>query len=397
MKILRDLTKMLVQSLAEVPVVAILGPRQCGKTTLVTMLDAVLPGVLRLDMESEEDSRALGDASAFFKLHGDTIICIDEVQRRADLFPALRHEVDRLDKNGRFIILGSASPDLIRQTSESLAGRIRYLELTPFTIQEAAGFADCYRTLWLRGGFPRSFLADSDGVSYRWRQDFIRTFLEQDIPALGFRIAPSHINRFWTMLAHVNGSVFNRSKFGESLGISHPTVTHYLDILNDTFMIRILPPYEANLKKRLVKSPKVLFRDTGLLHTLLGIRTHQDLMSHPEYGASWEAFAIEQILSAPDIISYWKPYFYRSHQGEEIDLILDNGVKRIAVECKVSSSPEVSKGLRIAIRDLAIPTAWIVAPVERSYPAGEGIMVGRIEDLLKSVVNGSGSSNAPLL
>jgi uncharacterized protein len=387
MKLFRNLSKLLKQSLNEVPVVAILGPRQCGKTTLISMLESEFPEILHLDMENANDARALDDSPAFFKLHRGKTICIDEVQRMPAIFPHLRYEIDQLDKNGRFIILGSASPDLIRHTSESLAGRIRYLELTPFTTEEVAGFPDYCRTLWLRGGFPRSFLADSDEASFRWRQDFIRTFLERDIPALGFRIPASHINRFWTMLAHVNGTVFNRSKFGESLGISHPTVTHYLDILADTYMLRILQPFEANLKKRLVKSPKVLFRDAGLLHALLGIRTHQNLMSHPEYGASWEAFAMEQILSAPGIHDHWKPFFYRSHQGEEIDLVLDNGLTQIAVECKASSSPNVPKGLRIALNDLGISTAWIVAPLEGARPAGEGVMAGRIEDVLLMIRN----------
>jgi uncharacterized protein len=385
MKLSRKLLQILKRALSEVPVVAILGPRQCGKTTLVSMLEAEIPGILHLDLENADDARALSDAPAFFKLYRGKTICIDEVQRIPALFPALRYEVDQLDGNGRFIILGSASPDLIRQTSESLAGRIRYLELTPFTIEEVSGFPGYSRTLWLKGGFPRSFLADSDEASFRWRQDFIKTYLERDIPALGFRIPASHMERFWTMLAHVNGTVFNKSKFGESLGISQPTVTHHLDILADTYMVRVLQPYEANLKKRLVKSPKVLFRDSGLLHALLGIRTHQNLMSHPEYGASWESFAIEQILSAAGIIDLWKPFFYRSHQGEEIDLVLDNGLTRIAVECKASSSPDVSKGFRIALRDLGIATAWIVAPVERARPAGENVMVGRIEDLLETL------------
>jgi len=385
MKLLRNLSLFLKKSLDEVPIIAILGPRQCGKTTLVSMLEDELQGILHLDLENADDARAMDDAPAFFKLHRGKIICIDEVQRRPDLFPVLRYEVDQFEKNGRFIILGSASPDLIRQTSESLAGRIRYLELTPFSIEEVSSFQDYCRIHWLRGGFPRSFLADSDEASFRWRQDFIRTFLERDIPALGLRIPASQMNRFWTMLAHVSGAVFNKSKFGESLGISNPSVTHYLDILTDTFMIRVLQPYEANLKKRLVKSPKVLFRDAGLLHALLGIRTHQDLMSHPEYGASWETYAIEQVLSAVGVIDRWKPFFYRSHQGEEIDLVLDDGLTRIAVECKASSSPEVPKGLRIALRDLEISTAWIIAPVERARPAGEGLTVGRIEDLLRTL------------
>lgn len=188
------------------------------------------------------------------------------------------------------------------------------------------------------------------------------------------------------MLAHVNGAVFNKSKLGESLGVSHTTVAHYLDILQDTYMISVLQPYEANLKKRLVKSPTILFRDAGLLHALLGIRTQQDLMSHPEYGASWEAYAIEQILSAEGVLDRWKPYFYRSHQGEAIDLVLDNGRDRIAVECKASSSPDAPKGFKIALRDLGISTAWIVAPVEKARPAGENIMVGTVGDFLQAGV-----------
>jgi hypothetical protein len=385
MKLSRYLSNSLKLALKEVPVVAILGPRQCGKTTLVSMLEAEIPGILHLDMENADDVRALGDAPAFFKLHREKTICIDEVQRLPALFPSLRYEVDQLEGNGRFIILGSASPDLLRQTSESLAGRIRYLELTPFLLGEVADFPEHSHSLWLRGGFPRSFLADSDEASYRWRHDFILTFLERDIPALGLRIPSAQMNRFWTMLSHVNCTVFNKSKFGESLGVSHPTVARYLDLLADTYMVRILQPYEANLKKRLVKSPKVLFRDAGLLHALLGIRTHQALMSHPGYGASWEAFAIEQILSAPGIIDNWKPFFYRSHQGEEIDLVLDNGVTRIAIECKAASSPDVPKGLTIALKDLRISTAWIAAPVDRARSAGGGVMAGRIEDVLTAL------------
>jgi predicted AAA+ superfamily ATPase len=386
MKIARSLSISLKNSLQEVPVVALLGPRQCGKTTLVSMLGAEIPGIIHLDMENTDDLRAMNDAPAFFKFHRGNIICIDEVQRRPELFPALRYEVDQFEGNGRFIILGSASPDLLRQTSESLAGRIRYLELTPFTRKEVSGLPGHGRTHWQRGGFPRSFLAESDDASFRWLQDFIRTFLERDIPALGLRIPAAQVGRFWTMLAHVNGSVFNKSKFGESLGVSHTTVAHYLDILQDTYMIRVLQPYEANLKKRLVKSPKVLFRDAGLLHALLGMRSQQELMSHPEYGASWEAYAIEQILSAEDVLDKWKPYFYRSHQGEEIDLVLDNGRDRIAVECKASSSPDVPKGLNRALKDLGIGTAWIVAPVEKARPAGENIMVGNVDDFLQTLV-----------
>ncbi len=383
----RNMEEFLELSLKEMPVTAVLGPRQCGKTTLIKILAERDPDIILLDMENPDDLRVMEDASAFFKFHRDKLICIDEVQRVPELFPILRYEVDQDNNNGRFVILGSASPDLLRQSSETLAGRIRYLELTPFLLDEIKEFSKELHSLWLRGGFPRSFLADSDGTSYRWRDDFIRTFLERDIPTLGFKVASSQMNRFWTMLSHVNGTILNRSKLGQSLGVSHHTINHHLDILSDTFMMRVLTPYEANLKKRLVKSPKILFRDTGLLHNLLRIRDFKDLMSHPGYGSSWEAFAIEQILSVPGVSDRWNSYFYRSHKGEEIDLVLDNGMITVGIEMKAYSSPEIPKGFRIACKDLNIDHSWIVAPVERLRPAGEKIMVGQIKDLISFLLS----------
>jgi predicted AAA+ superfamily ATPase len=237
----------------------------------------------------------------------------------------------------------------------------------------------------LRGGFPRSYLAGDDEASFLWRQDFIRTFLERDIPQLGFRIAASNMERFWGMIAHTSGQVLNRSKLGESLGVSHPVIQHYLDILVDCFMIRILKPFEANLKKRLIKSPKLLFRDTGILHALLGIATHQRLMSHPEYGPSWECFSIENILGAPGILNRWRPYFYRSATGEEIDLVLDNGMQRIAIECKSSSAPDAAKGFFTAIETIGASKAWIVAPVEKSWPVKTNVMAAGIQTVIKGI------------
>jgi hypothetical protein len=381
----RLLERPLLDSLKEVPIVAILGPRQCGKTTLARIIERLYPEIIHLDMEQPENKRALTDPVAFFRMYANNCICIDEIQKVPDLFPIMRADVDNQNRNGRFIVLGSASPDLLRQTSETLAGRIRYLELTPFIIPEIARDKGYMQQLWLRGGFPRSFLAPSDEISFRWRQDFIKTFLEREIPGLGFRIPASSMERFWTMIAHVNAQMLNRSKFGESLGVSHHSVQHHLDILSDCFMIRVLKPLEVNLKKRLVKSPKIILRDTGILHALLGIRTQQHLLSHPERGSSWESFAIENMLNVPAVAEHWKSFFYRSHVGDEIDLILDNGITRIAIECKASSAPDIPRGFYTAIKELNIQHAWIVAPVDRVIPVGNGIMVGGIMDVVEAI------------
>ncbi len=373
------------KSLKDVPVTAILGPRQCGKTTVVKMLAKKRSDFLLLDMENPADVQALQDPAAFFDYYPNKTICIDEIQRKPELFPVLRYSVDKNRRNGRFIVLGSASPQLIRQSSESLSGRIRYIELTPFLINEISDFENFYNRLWLRGGFPRSFLAKGDESSFEWRNDFVKTFLERDIPQLGFNIGASKMRRVWTMLSNANASILNRSKLGESLGVSHHTINSYLDILSDSFMLRDLPPYEANIKKRLVKSPKILFRDSGILHNLLGIKNYKDLRSNLNCGSSYEAFAIEQILSDVSIAGKFEPYFYRSHQGEEIDLLLDNGKELIAIECKSSSSPDIPKGLLTAIKDLSISKTFIVAPVSKEYPAAGNIMVCRIQRCIEMV------------
>jgi predicted AAA+ superfamily ATPase len=373
------------KSLKDVPVTAILGPRQCGKTTVVKMLAKKRSNFLLLDMENPADIQALQDPAAFFDYYSSKTICIDEIQRKPELFPIIRYSVDKNRRNGRFIILGSASPQLIKQSSESLAGRIRHIELTPFLINEISDFENFYNRLWLRGGFPRSFLAKGDENSFEWRNDFVKTFLERDIPQLGFNIGASKMRRVWTMLAHANASILNRSKLGESLGVSHHTINSYLDILSDSFMLRVLPPYEANIKKRLVKSPKILFRDSGILHNLLGIKNYKDLRSNLNCGSSYEAFAIEQILSDISIAGKFEPYFYRSHQGEEIDLLLDSGDELIAIECKSSSSPDIPKGLHTAVKDLNISRTFIAAPVEKEYPAADNMMVCGIQKCIEMI------------
>lgn len=378
----RYLSDTILRKLRNVPVIAILGPRQCGKSTLAKTLLATLSNTLYLDLERPSDSNKLTDAEAFFSFNRDKLICLDEIQRIPEVFPILRVITDENRRNGQFIVLGSASPDLLRQSSETLAGRIAYLELTPFLIPEIMEKTDttAMRKLWLRGGFPRSYLAGEERESLEWRLDFIRTFLERDIPSLGFKIPAGNIERFWKMCAHIHGQLLNRSKLGESLGISHHTVQTYVDLLSQLFILRVLPPLEANLKKRLIKSPKVYIRDSGLLHALLRIEEQNDLLGHPVYGASWEGFALENILSAT---SNWEPFFYRTASGTEIDLVLEKNKQRIAVEFKASTSPSVTQGFWSALDDLNCREAWVIAPVEAAYPIKENVMVAPPETLIQ--------------
>lgn len=362
--------------LKHMPAVALLGPRQVGKSTLARQLIKTFRNAIYLDLERPADLNKLRDPEAYFALHADKLICLDEIQRTPELFPILRSVIDERERNGQFLVLGSASPELIKQSSESLAGRISYIELTPLILKELG--ASSLRALWLRGGFPRSYLAPDDKTSFEWRLDFIRTFLERDLPQLGFSLSAKVIERFWRLCAHSHGQLLNQSKLGSSLGVSHHTIRSYIDLLEQTFVLRALPPYEANLKKRLVKSPKIYVRDSGLLHALLGLETQDDLFSHPCYGSSWEGFAIENILS---LLPDWRASFYRTSSGSEIDLILERGQRRVAIECKASTSPEVGRGFWNALKDLEIEEAWIVAPVSESYPLGKGVTVVSINDL----------------
>jgi uncharacterized protein len=378
----RSITQKITQKIRSTPVVAILGPRQCGKSTLAKNIISKISNSLYLDLERPSDLNKLRDPEAFFTINAGKLICLDEIQRLPDLFPVLRSIIDEQDRNGQFIILGSASLDLIKQSSESLAGRISHLELTPFLLKEVSQDNDpaALRKIWLRGGFPRSFLAKKEEVSYEWRLDFIRTYLERDIPQFGFRIPAKTLERFWKMVAHFHGQLLNNSKIGNSLGVSHHSVRSYVDLLDQTFVLRVLPPYEINLKKRLVKSPKIYLRDTGLLHALLNIETQNDLLGHPVLGASWEGLVIETILS---IFTDWKAFFYRTATGSEIDLILEKGRKRLAVECKASSAPRVDKGFWQALSDLQIQEAWIIAPVRETYPIEKRVTVSTLWDFIK--------------
>ncbi|MCA9401710.1 MAG: ATP-binding protein [Candidatus Omnitrophica bacterium] len=376
----RTLTSSIIEKLKANPVVAILGPRQCGKSTLANIIAPTQKNMIFLDLERPSDLNRLNEPELFFSHNKEALIVLDEIQRVPNLFPIIRSTVDTNHRHGQFLILGSASEKLIRQSSESLAGRIAYIELTPFLFNEATRvpfLKDPLNTLWLRGGFPRSLLAKTDHESFEWRLNFIRTFLEQDISNLGIKIPAEHLSRFWRMFAHLNGQLLNSAKLAGSLGISSHTVRHYIDILRHTFMLRVLEPYSTNNKKRLVKSPKVFLRDSGLLNALLDIESANDLFAHPTFGSSWEGFVIEQILS---LSPRFKACFYRNSNGNEIDLILQYKQKRVAIECKSSLTPQIRPGLMVALDELSIDQAWIIAPVEpgSSYPLSKRVTVSSL-------------------
>jgi predicted AAA+ superfamily ATPase len=386
MMLSRQLEAQAIGRLLQMPAVALLGPRQVGKTTLAQAIAARHPGALVLDMERASDRAAAEHAELFFPTHRERLVVLDEVQLVPGLFSALRPEIDADRRPGRFLLLGSASADLLRQTGESLAGRVAYLELTPLLLAElltapadeplvdAVPALATVQQLWLRGGYPRSLLADTDDASFQWRQDFIRTFLQRDLPSLGVRVPAETLRRFWTMLAHLQGQTFNASLLGQSLGgASHTTTTRYLDTLVDTMMLRRLPPYLANVGKRLVKSPKVYVRDSGLLHALLGLASTQDLQGHPVAGASWEGFVVEQVAAA--LPADAQLGCYRTAAGTELDLVVEHRGRKLGIEIKFSSAPKPMKGFWQALQDLQLTEAWVVAPVPRRYPLATGVEV----------------------
>jgi predicted AAA+ superfamily ATPase len=368
-------------ALERFPATAVLGPRQCGKTSMAKALLGGHRDSIYLDLERPSDRRKLSDPELFFEHHRGQLVCLDEIQRAPELFPVLRSVLDSGGGPGQVLLLGSASGDLLRQSSESLAGRISYLELTPFLPPELGKGREKNRTLWSRGGFPPSALAGSDEASVEWRRQFIRTFLERDIPQLGLRVPTPAIERLWTMCAHLHGQLLNLTRLGEALGVTHPTVRHHLDLLVETYMVRLLPPFLPNLRKRLIKSPKLFIRDSGILHALLEVDDFSGLMGHPVVGASWEGWAIETILAATD---RWQGYFYLTAKGAELDLVLVRGRRLLALECKASKAPQVGPGFHSALKDLGIKKAWVIAPVDTPYPLAPGIMVGSPLHLLAS-------------
>jgi uncharacterized protein len=352
------------------PVVAIIGARQVGKTTLATRIGKEWAGaVTHFDFEKPSDLARFADPQlALEPLEG--LVILDEIQRLPEIFPLLRVLADRPNRPAQFLVLGSASPQLMRQSSESLAGRISYYELPGFRMDEVeAAAAD---TLWTRGGFPRSFLASDDETSELWREDFIRTYLERDLPGLGINLPPGLLRRFWTMLAHSHGQVWNGSRLGSALGVAHTTARSYLDILHDTYMVRTLPPFVANTRKRQVKSPKVYLRDTGLLHSLLGIKDQHHLMAHPIVGASWEGFAIDQVLRQFKVHER-HCFFWAVHSGAELDLVAQDGPMLRGFEFKRTLSPKLTRSMRQAIETLELAELTVVYPGHDEFPLAESV------------------------
>ncbi len=348
------------ESLEQFPVVTLLGPRQCGKSTLSRHLLAGRDDVLVLDLERPSDLQKLNDPEFFLETYQDKLVCIDEIQLLPNIFPVLRALVDENRRPGRYLILGSASQELIRQSSESLAGRVAYHELTPFLRSELEETVDL-KTHWNRGGFPGSVLSASNVASMEWREQFIRMFLERDLAQFNIRLNALSMRRFWSMLAHYHGQTVNYSKLAQSLDVSHVTIKRWIEVLEQTFMIRLLRPFSGNLKKRLVKAPKVYLRDSGLLHALLDIEDFGELMGHPTAGASWEGFAIENILTH---FPRHTVSFYRTSSGEEIDLLLERKGKRIGVEFKMSTAPRLSNGVAGSIEALGLDRLLVVIPHE---------------------------------
>lgn len=375
--------------LGEVPAVALFGPRQAGKTTLALTLGEQL-GALYLDLESERDRAKLAEPELYLADHLGKLVILDEIHRAPGLFPVLRGLIDRARRegveNGLYLLLGSASLDLLKQSGETLAGRVSYLELDPFDVIEVGVETSERDRLWLRGGFPDSFLASSDARSLRWRLDFIRSYLERDISQFGRRIAAETLRRFWTMLAHRQGGVLNVAELARNLGVDVKTAGSYIDLLVDLLLVRRLPSWQANVGKRLVKSPKVYVRDSGLVHALLALGDKEMLLSHPVVGASWEGFVVEQLLAvAPEGT---QGFYYRTSGGAEIDLLLSFPDGRSwAIEVKRSLAPRPQKGFHSACADLAPERRFVVYPGDDSYPIGDDIQVVSLPQLARMLVD----------
>ena len=364
------------------PVVGVVGPHQVGKTTLAAQVAAAVRGAVhRFDLEDSRDVDRLADPMAALEpLRG--LVVLDEVQHRPELFPTLRVLADRRGIPARFLVLGSASPGLLHQTSESLAGRIAYHELGGLGLEEA-GHGKLDR-LWLRGGFPRAFLARTESESLEWRRGLVRSYLERDLSVLGSPAAPETMRRFWTMLAHVHGQVWNASELARSFGVSDKTVRRYLDFLASTYMVRILPPWHESLEKRQVKSPKVYFRDSGLLHVLSGIRTIGDLLDHPRCGASWEGFALEQVLRRLKATAD-ESYFWATHTGAELDLLVVRGSKRLGFEFTRSPRPGFTPSMRVALDDLRLSRLFVIHSGTERYPLGKRAEAVPLKDLASAL------------
>jgi len=356
------------------PVTTLLGPRQCGKTTLARMF-AEGKKATYFDLESQPDLRRLQNPELMLgSLNG--IVILDEIQIMPELFNVLRVLADRPKNRTRFLVLGSASPGIIKNVSETLAGRVEFVELSGFDLQETG--ADSWEKLWVRGGFPRSFLARSEGDSLGWREGFIRTFLERDIPQLGVTVLSTAMRRFWTMLAHYHGQTWNASELARSMGLSDKTVRSYLDILTGTFMIRQIQPWHENIAKRQVKAPKIYFRDSGLLHSLLSLTDFHSLSGHPRMGASWEGFVLEQVLR---ILKPPEAFFWATYQGVEIDLLFLRRGRRFGMEFKFNEAPKATRSMHAALETLSLDHLWVIYPGKHKYPVHEKISVWPLRDI----------------
>ena len=382
MMITRQYLSMLSQRLQESPAVVLLGPRQVGKTTLALQLSEQWPGgSTYLDLERPADRLRLDDADAFLRAQGRKLVILDEIHRMPGLFEVLRGIIDERRRTGQrfghFLLLGSASLDLMQQSSETLAGRVAYVDLGPIQALEWA--PNNLDTLWLRGGFPESLLAANDAASLRWREDFVRSYLQRDVPMFAPRLPAETVGRLWTMLAHQQGALLQQSRLASGLGVSSPTLDRYIDLLVDLQLVRRLRPWSGNTGKRLVKAPKVYVRDSGLVHALLGLETLHDLAGHPVCGMSYEGFCIDNLLSAAG--NMVTPYTYRTHAGAEIDLLLERGGKPwMAIEIKRSTSPSLSKGFEIACDDLGVTQRHVVYPGTDSFPMRYGTQaIGLVE------------------
>lgn len=368
------------------PAVVILGSRQCGKSTLIRSMSAEMSGFLYLDLERQSDRARLTDAELFFKYNAERTICVDEVQTMPEIFTVLRSVIDDDRRCGRFVLLGSASRELIQRSSDSLAGRIGLIDLTPFLLNEVEN-EEGYSLFryWYRGGYPDSYLAVDDESSAIWRENYIRTYMERDIPQLGFGIAAPRMMRLLMMLAHEHGAILNQAKLASAMDMSAPTIRHYIDILEQTYVVRVLQPYQRNMKKRLVKTPKVYLRDSGILHQLLGLSDYNALLGHTVIGASWEGMVIENVAA---VSKGARLSFYRSATGsEEMDLVLEFPDKLIAIECKSSTAPSVTAGFWKSIDTLQPDKTFVVAPVDEGYFIREDVKVVNLSDMTSIMSN----------
>jgi len=370
----RRISNEIKDSLSFFPVVSIIGPRQVGKTTLAKqiMSESVKP-TLYLDLELQSDLFKLNDPELFLSQHSEKLVVIDEVQNKKELYPLLRALVDQTRQPGQFLLLGSASPELIRHSSESLAGRIAYHQLHPFDLTEIPDTIS-QNDLWIKGGFPNVLLAKNDVLAQQWMENFISTYLNRDLLQLGLNASPGIIRNLWTMMAHLNGQLFNATALSNSLGVTMPTIKRYTDFLEEAFLLKNLHPYSWNMKKRLVKTPKIYLTDTGILHHLIGVNNFIDLSGNPIVGSSWESFVLNQVLAVKK--NQMDLYFYRTHHGAEVDLVFTKGLNVIATaEIKYSNSPQLTKGNFLAFDDLKAPMNYVITPSSDDYLFKERVRI----------------------